>query len=100
MHGSAEPFWIWVEDPVNNHIYHHEMFLIAKKHVIKREAQEMVFTIPIFEPLPSQYYVRAVSCRNDTLSVELTAFDESCERFRIRFLSSSTGRFKIEIEIP
>ena len=60
LHGSSEPFWIWVEDPINNHIYHHELFLIAKKHVMAREAQEMVFTIPIFEPLPSQYYVRAV----------------------------------------
>ncbi len=27
------------------------------------QAQELVFTIPIFEPLPSQYYVRAVSDR-------------------------------------
>ena len=63
LHGSSEPFWIWVEDPVNNHIYHHELFLIAKKNVIKREKQELVFTIPIFEPLPSQYYVRAISDR-------------------------------------
>lgn len=27
------------------------------------EAQNIVFTIPIFEPLPSQYYIRVVSDR-------------------------------------
>ncbi len=34
VHGTAaEPFWIWVEDPDNNHIYHSEYFMIHKKHV-------------------------------------------------------------------
>ena len=28
-----------------------------------RETQSLVFTIPIFEPLPSQYYVRVISDR-------------------------------------
>nr|XP_022293850.1 activating signal cointegrator 1 complex subunit 3-like [Crassostrea virginica] len=64
IHGStAESFWIWVEDPDNNHIYHSEYFLLHKKQVVSGEAQQLVFTIPIFEPLPSQYYVRAVSDR-------------------------------------
>ena len=36
LHGNSEPFWIWVEDPVNNHIYHHELYLLAKKNVLKR----------------------------------------------------------------
>ena len=30
---------------------------------MKRESQELVFTIPIFEPLPTQYYIRALSDR-------------------------------------
>ncbi|KAH9490921.1 activating signal cointegrator 1 complex subunit [Bulinus truncatus] len=94
VHGSsAEPFWIWVEDPENNHIYHTEYFLMHKKHVmgeatltingqlywlwekplpphflsydevLSQEPQMLVFTIPIFEPLPTQYYVKAVSDR-------------------------------------
>jgi activating signal cointegrator complex subunit 3 len=34
VHGSGtEPFWIWVEDPDNNHIYHSEYFMLHKKHV-------------------------------------------------------------------
>ncbi|CAL1546557.1 unnamed protein product, partial [Lymnaea stagnalis] len=61
--GTAEPFWIWVEDPENNHIYHTEYFLLHKKQVVNQEAQTLVFTIPIFEPLPSQYYIKAVSDR-------------------------------------
>lgn len=34
VHGAtAESFWIWVEDPDNNHIYHSEYFLLHKKQV-------------------------------------------------------------------
>ncbi|RUS90749.1 hypothetical protein EGW08_001460, partial [Elysia chlorotica] len=61
--GTSEPFWIWVEDPENSHIYHSEYFLLHKKQVYNQETQSIVFTIPIFEPLPSQYYVKAVSDR-------------------------------------
>ncbi|XP_050172493.1 activating signal cointegrator 1 complex subunit 3 [Myiozetetes cayanensis] len=64
VHGTVgEPWWIWVEDPTNDHIYHSEYFIIQKKQVITKEPQLLVFTIPIFEPLPSQYYIRAVSDR-------------------------------------
>lgn len=31
--------------------------------VVTGEAQNIVFTIPIFEPLPSQYYIKVVSDR-------------------------------------
>uniref|UniRef100_A0A665WS52 U5 small nuclear ribonucleoprotein 200 kDa helicase n=1 Tax=Echeneis naucrates TaxID=173247 RepID=A0A665WS52_ECHNA len=59
VHGSVgEPWWLWVEDPINDHIYHSEYFLLQKKL-----PQHIVFTIPIFEPLPSQYYIKAVSDR-------------------------------------
>lgn len=98
IHGSVgEPWWLWVEDPINDHIYHSEYLLLQKKQVrylglylflrhhmmryhfvsffcvsiwvcfspqvITGEAQHIVFTIPIFEPLPSQYYIRVVSDR-------------------------------------
>ncbi|KAG5271489.1 hypothetical protein AALO_G00180410 [Alosa alosa] len=64
VHGSVgEPWWLWVEDPVNDHIYHSEYFLLQKKQVVSGEPQQVVFTIPIFEPMPSQYYIRAVSDR-------------------------------------
>lgn len=64
MHGGvAEPWWIWVEDPETNTIYHSEYFLLTRKAVKAKETQVMVFTIPIFDPLPPQYYVRVVSDR-------------------------------------
>ena len=34
MHGTVhEPWWIWVEDPDNDHIYHSEYFLLMKHQV-------------------------------------------------------------------
>lgn len=61
FHGNVEPFWIWVEDAENEHIYHTEYFLLHKKK--RAEEHKLAFTIPIFEPLPPQYYVRAASDR-------------------------------------
>ncbi|GAB6024989.1 activating signal cointegrator 1 complex subunit [Chamberlinius hualienensis] len=64
VHGKfAEPFWIWIEDPDSNYIYHTEYFSLTKKQVISGEDQQMVFIIPISEPLPSQYLVQAESDR-------------------------------------
>lgn len=64
VHGSVgEPWWLWVEDPINDHIYHSEYILLQKKQVVTGEPQHIVFTIPIFEPLPSQYYIKVVSDR-------------------------------------
>lgn len=32
VHGSVgEPWWLWVEDPINDHIYHSEYILLQKK---------------------------------------------------------------------
>ncbi|KAJ8709095.1 hypothetical protein PYW07_008921 [Mythimna separata] len=63
-HGKApEAFWIWVEDPETDIMYYHEYFLITKKQVITNEPQELIITIPISEPLPPQYYIRATSER-------------------------------------
>ncbi|XP_071445378.1 activating signal cointegrator 1 complex subunit 3 [Hetaerina americana] len=62
VHGkTSQSFWIWIEDPDSNFMYHHEYFIITRKQVIKNEAQELVMTIPLVEPLPPQYYVRAIS---------------------------------------
>lgn len=33
LHGNTEPWWIWVEDPDRQHIYHSEYFLLHKKQV-------------------------------------------------------------------
>lgn len=64
VHGkTSEPFWIWIEDPINNFIYHHEYFIMTKKMVCCDIEQELVMTIPLQEPLPAQYIVKATSDR-------------------------------------
>lgn len=63
VHGKQETYYIWVEDPENNHMYHHEQFSITKKQVLLEAEQQLVFTIPLLEPLPTQYIVRAISDR-------------------------------------
>lgn len=62
VHGKfAESFWLWIEDPESNFIYHSEYFQITKKQVISNDPQELIMTIPLKEPLPPQYYIRAIS---------------------------------------
>lgn len=58
VHKGTEAFWIWVEDPNSDEIYHYEYFILNKRQVVKKETQNLVFTIPISEPLPPQYIVR------------------------------------------
>ncbi|CAK9312234.1 unnamed protein product [Citrullus colocynthis] len=59
FHGGSQRWWILVEDNENDHIYHSELFTLAKKKA--REPQRLSFTVPIFEPHPPQYYIHAVS---------------------------------------
>lgn len=61
IHGTSEAFWILIEDVDSEVILHHEYFLLkakyaADEHVIK-------FFVPVFEPLPPQYFLRVVSDR-------------------------------------
>lgn len=48
------------QDSENDHIYHSELFTLSKK-AARGEPQKLSFTVPIFEPHPPQYYIRAVS---------------------------------------
>ncbi|GFR39797.1 hypothetical protein Agub_g283, partial [Astrephomene gubernaculifera] len=61
QHGSGLRWHIWVEDGKNEHIYHSEIWLLTKKMARDSDSHRLAFTIPIFEPLPPQYYVRAVA---------------------------------------
>ena len=59
--GTSESYWVWVEDSENSEIYHHEYFILTRKKLY--DEQELSFTIPLSDPLPTQIYVRAVSDR-------------------------------------
>ncbi|KAL5749048.1 hypothetical protein ACOSQ2_026345 [Xanthoceras sorbifolium] len=60
FHGTAQRWWILVEDSESDHIYHSELFTLTKR-MARGESQKLSFTVPIFEPHPPQYYIRAVS---------------------------------------
>ncbi|MQL86112.1 hypothetical protein Taro_018645, partial [Colocasia esculenta] len=48
------------QDSENDHIYHSELFTLTKK-MAKGVSQKISFTVPIFEPHPPQYFIRAIS---------------------------------------
>jgi len=58
-HGGAQSFWLWVEDNDNNRIYHHEHVIFSRR--THPDALTLDLTIPTFDPLPNQYYLRVIS---------------------------------------
>jgi pre-mRNA-splicing helicase BRR2 len=48
-----------VEDNDGEYILHHEYFLLKKQYI--EEDHTLNFTVPIYEPLPPQYFIRVVS---------------------------------------
>ncbi len=61
FHGTAEGFWIIVEDVDGEVVLHHEYFLLKQRFA--QEEHYVDFTIPLYELMPPQYYVRIVSDR-------------------------------------
>jgi pre-mRNA-splicing helicase BRR2 len=61
LHGFAEGFWLLVEDVDGEMVLHSEYFILKQRYA--EEPHQMSFTIPIFDPLPPQYFVRVISDR-------------------------------------
>ena len=61
IHGASEAFWILVEDVDSEVILHHEYFLLKSKYA--NDEHLIKFFVPVFEPLPPQYFLRVVSDR-------------------------------------
>jgi pre-mRNA-splicing helicase BRR2 len=61
LHGASEAFWILVEDVDSEVILHHEYFLLKSK--FSQDEHLVKFFVPVFEPLPPQYFLRVVSDR-------------------------------------
>ena len=61
IHGNSVAFWIFVEDVDGEVILHHEYFLLKAKYVT--DEHSVKFFVPVFEPLPPQYFIRVVSDR-------------------------------------
>lgn len=60
-HSNAESFWILVEDVDGEKILHSEFFILKRK--FSEEEQIVTFSVPLFEPLHPQYFIRVVSDR-------------------------------------
>eukprot|EP00210_Caulerpa_lentillifera_P001589 g1527.t1 len=60
VHSNSMKWLIWVDDSETEHIYHQETWLLSKS-MMKEASHKVVFVIPIFEPLPSQYIVRVIN---------------------------------------
>ena len=59
VHGNSEAFWVLVEDVDSEVILHHEYFLLKSKFAT--DEHTLKFFVPVFEPLPPQYFIRIVS---------------------------------------
>jgi len=57
-HGGAEGFWVWIEDNNNDRIYHNEYVLFQPRNF---QAHMMEVIVPVYEPMPQQYFIRVVS---------------------------------------
>lgn len=54
-----QAFWIVVEDVDSEVILHHEYFLLKSKFA--QDEHTVKFFVPVFEPLPPQYFIRVIS---------------------------------------
>ena len=61
FHNSGEAFHIIVEDPDGEKILHHEPFLLKEQNA--KEEHILYFYLPMFDPLPPQYFIKIVSDR-------------------------------------
>lgn len=61
VHGQSEGFWILIEDVDSEVILHNEFFLLKAKYA--QDEHLVKFFVPVFEPLPPQYFLRIVSDR-------------------------------------
>ncbi|KAG7088489.1 hypothetical protein E1B28_012477 [Marasmius oreades] len=61
IHGGAETFWILVEDVDGEIILFHDSFVLLQRYA---EGEHNVsFTVPMFEPVPPNYFISVVSDR-------------------------------------
>jgi activating signal cointegrator complex subunit 3 len=58
-HGGALGFWVWVEDAEQTTVYHHEYVVFSRR--THPEPTELEMNIPVFPPVPEEYYLRIVS---------------------------------------
>jgi activating signal cointegrator complex subunit 3 len=63
VHGATEPWHVWVEDAEQERVYHKELVLLTAKAARAGAPTVLTFVIPVFEPMPAQYWIRTLSDR-------------------------------------
>ncbi|KAI9684528.1 MAG: hypothetical protein M1822_005616 [Bathelium mastoideum] len=64
LHGSAESFWILVEDCDGEDILFHDQLVLRRNYATSDANEHLVeFTVPITEPMPPNYFITVVSDR-------------------------------------
>ena len=64
VHGTAENFWIIVEDCDGEEILFHDQFILRKAYATSEMNEHLVeFTVPIVDPMPPHYFVSLISDR-------------------------------------
>lgn len=61
VHGYVQLFHVFVEDVNGENILHHEVFSLMSKSMDTEH--DLVFTVPILEPMPPGYFIRVISDR-------------------------------------
>ncbi|KAJ1331494.1 pre-mRNA-splicing helicase BRR2 [Microdochium nivale] len=64
IHGSAENFWIMVEDCDGEDVLFYDQFLLRKDYAVGEATEHIVdFTVPITDPMPPNYFISVISDR-------------------------------------
>ncbi|TFY55063.1 hypothetical protein EVJ58_g8480 [Rhodofomes roseus] len=61
IHGAAESFWIMVEDVDGEIVLFHDTFILRQRYA--EDEHNVTLTVPMFEPVPPNYYISIVSDR-------------------------------------
>ncbi|CAG8517169.1 20044_t:CDS:2, partial [Racocetra fulgida] len=61
VHGTGEAFWVLVEDVDGEVILYHDSFILKQKYA--EEDHIITFTVPLFEPLPPNYFISVIADR-------------------------------------
>ncbi|KAF7523141.1 hypothetical protein G7054_g11863 [Neopestalotiopsis clavispora] len=64
LHGTAESFWIMVEDCDGEEVLFYDTFLLRKDYALSESNEHLVdFTVPITDPMPPNYFISVISDR-------------------------------------
>ncbi|KAF6753600.1 Sec63 Brl domain-containing protein [Ephemerocybe angulata] len=61
IHGGAESFHILVEDVDGEVILYHDIFILRQRYA--QDEHNVTITVPMFEPVPPNYYISLISDR-------------------------------------